>query len=168
MIYEYRYQNRYVWPGGSSVAYTLASMHACSPAPTVTPNPSPSGGGKSGWWSWRTDERTDGRPGRPTDLRADGRTEDRTDGRVGGWTGGRVGGRADQRTDGLDGRPGGRTAGRADGNRPSQEKAVVCTAAYSACGVYNRAQYPVHRLAERTDSVQVRAVRLRMTNQNKS
>ncbi len=41
-----------------------------------------------------------------------------------------------------------------------EEKAVVCAAAYSARGVYHRAQYPVRNLAVRTDSDQVRAVRL--------
>ncbi len=48
---------------------------------------------------------------------------------------------------------------------------VVYTAACSAGGVYCRAQYPVrHLAAERTDSDQVSAVRLkpkaRMTNRN--
>ncbi len=51
------------------------------------------------------------------------------------------------------------------------EKAVVCAAAYSASGVYCRAQCPVrHPAAARMDSDQVLAVMLapkaRMTNQN--
>jgi hypothetical protein len=49
---------------------------------------------------------------------------------------------------------------------------MVCAAAYSAGGMYRRAQYPVRQLAACTDSDQVRAVRFAhktsTTNQNES
>ncbi len=96
--------------------------------------------------------RADGRSGRRTvrtNGQADGRTDWRADSQVNGLTGGRMAGL-------VDGLPGGQDKEHMrmilTSTACRDEVAEVCAAAYSAGGVYRRAQYPVRHLAGRTDS----------------